>query len=133
MTYLTLREKNPLDGLFEDFWTLPSRGAAASAWAPATDIDENDDHFLLTVEVPGVKREDIAIELEKDVGRIRGGRKDEERKGLYAERRWGNFERTFSLPAHVDAQKIEAKLENGLLFVKVPKAEIAKPRQIEIK
>ena len=131
MTYLTLNHKAPLDRLFDDFWGFPA-ASGAPAWSPAADIDEADGHYLLTVDVPGMKRDDIHIEVDGERILVTGERKAEEKRGLYSERRFGKFERAFALPTHVDTTKIEAKYEDGVLSVYVPKAESAKPRQIKI-
>jgi HSP20 family protein len=131
MTYLTLRNKAPFERLFDDFWNLPA--ARESNWAPAADIFEEDTHFLLALEVPGVKRDDIKIEVEGDRVVISGERKaTDDKRSLYGERRFGSFERAFTLPANADSTKIEAKYEDGVLSVVVPKAEAAKPRVVKV-
>jgi HSP20 family protein len=131
--------RREVDRLFDDFWLLPSLGAAAErapAWAPATEIDERDDHYLLSIEVPGMKREELRIEAVDDQLVVSGERKLEERRegkgSRYSERRFGRFRRAFTIPSHVDAGKIEAQYEDGILKIYVPKAEAAKPRQIRI-
>lgn len=105
-------------------------------WSPPVDVEETGDELILTAELPGMKHEDIDIELEDGVLTIQGEkkeqRKDEGTQGLLYERRWGSFTRRFTLPRAVDAGNITANFENGILTVRVPKAEEAKGRKIEI-
>lgn len=136
MTYLTLRNneraayRNDLGRLFGDFWALPTQQTAT--WAPHADIDEEEAFYSLSLDLPGLKKEDLTIEVEQDQVVVSGERKPPEKRGLYSERKYGKFQRTFTLPTHVDTAKIEAKFEDGVLRVKVPKAETAKPRQVKI-
>jgi HSP20 family protein len=139
MTYLTLRNnehatyQQDLNRLFGDFWALPSQQKQQqAAWAPHADIDEEEAHYTLSLDLPGLAKEDLAIEVSEDQVVVSGERKAPEKRGLYSERRYGKFQRTFTLPTHVDTAKIEAKFEQGVLRVKVPKAESAKPRQVKI-
>jgi HSP20 family protein len=105
-------------------------------WAPAVDVEETPNELVLAAELPGVRQEDIDIELEDGVLTIQGEKKEEEKQegtqGLLYERRWGSFTRRFTLPRAVDANGITATYENGILMVRVPKAEEAKGRKIEI-
>ena len=113
-------------------------GVAGSSdlWAPAVDVEETPNELILAAELPGLKREDIDIELEDGVLTIQGEKKEEEKQegtqGLLFERRWGSFARRFTLPRAVDPNGITATYENGILTVRVPKAEEAKGRKIEI-
>ena len=105
-------------------------------WAPAVDVEETPNELVLTAELPGLRQEDIDIELEDGVLTIQGEKKEEEKQegtqGLLYERRWGSFTRRFTLPRAVDANGITAHYDNGILMVRVPKAEEAKGRKIEI-
>lgn len=109
---------------------------ASDLWTPAVDVEETADELLLTAELPGMSRDDIDIELEDGVLTIQGEKKEEQkqegRQGLLYERRWGSFTRRFTLPRAVDASSITARYENGILAIRVPKAEEAKGRKIEI-
>jgi HSP20 family protein len=114
-------------------WPSPLREAAG--WSPLVDIEEIDDAYVVEAELPGVQRQDVNVEL---VGReltITGEIKERERKGTLRRRarRTGRFEYRVSLPDQVDAEKIDAKLAEGVLTVRVPKSERAPRRQIEIK
>jgi HSP20 family protein len=114
---------------------LPS-SLTASWFSPKTDVYEEDDHILLEMDIPGFHQEDLNITVENNVLTVSGERKpDEERKqDRYQrnERFFGSFSRTFTLPATVDPDHIEAKYENGVLYLTMPKKAEAKPRQIKI-
>jgi HSP20 family protein len=107
------------------------------AWAPTVDIIENDSAYLVTAELPGVRKEDIHITLEEGVLTIAGERKQEQtekaRKFHRVERSYGSFTRSFRLPDNIDAEKIEARFRDGVLAVAVAKSETARPRHIEVR
>lgn len=103
---------------------------------PAVDIAEDDQNITLQAEIPGVKMEDLKITLENNVLTIAGERKfkEEEKKENYhrIERRYGKFTRSFTLPTGVNAEKVNAVFENGILNITLPKREEFKPKQITI-
>jgi len=103
---------------------------------PPVDIAEDDHNITLQAEIPGVKMEDLKITLENNVLTITGERKfkEEEKKENYhrIERRYGKFTRSFTLPTGVDAEKVNAVFENGVLNITLPKREEFKPKQITI-
>ena len=103
-------------------------------WAPLADLSETDDAYLVEVELPGVKRDDVTIEWSESHLTIQGEVKEKEREGLlrHRTRRVGRFAYRVTLPRHVDADKIEANLDEGVLTVRVPKSETNKPRRITI-
>lgn len=105
-------------------------------WTPPVDIVENENELLLTADIPGVRMEDIDIKLEEGTLSISGSRKfeSEKKEGGYhrIERAYGQFQRAFSLPDSVDAEKVTAAFDNGVLRVTLPKKEIAKPRTIKV-
>ncbi len=107
-----------------------------NAWNPSTDIIETKEAYLFKIELPGFKREDVAIEFNSDTLSIRGERKQEEdvKKGNChrIERSYGSFQRSFSLPKNIDAKRIEATLNDGLLVLSVPKREEAQTKAIQI-
>jgi|ERR1043166_1269667 HSP20 family protein len=108
-----------------------------SGWLPTVDLYEDRDHLVLKAEIPGMKKEDIEISLHGDVLTLSGERKEEEEwekaETYRAERFLGKFQRTFTLPVTVDASKVQASYKDGILTVTLPKAEEAKPKQIEVK
>lgn len=104
---------------------------------PAIDIQENGDKFELTAELPGVDKKDVNISVNEDVLTISGEKKKtvekEDAQCYRSERMFGKFERSFRLPDEVDQDKIEAKYENGILHLTIPKTEESKPKEREIK
>jgi HSP20 family protein len=113
----------------------PSR--AGADFAPPVDVHEEKDAYVLRAELPGIKREDIEISLEENVLTIKGERrfeKQEEGKRYHrVERSYGSFVRYFQLPKMVDAEHVEASLQDGVLSVRVPKQELVKARKIDVK
>jgi HSP20 family protein len=111
--------------------------AATTAWAPALDISERKDAYLVTVELPGLKPEDLDITMEDGLLTIQGERQftseSSEQQFHRVERRYGAFRRAITLPAHVMAEGIQASFEDGVLQILVPKAEEAKPKRIQVR
>ena len=105
-----------------------------TSWAPAVDIEETDDAFLVEADLPGVKRDDVTVELQNNELRIHGEVKERERTGILRRRtrRTGQFDYRVVLPGEVDADNVEANLQEGVLRVKVHKTGHARPRRIEI-
>ncbi|PYO84525.1 MAG: molecular chaperone [Gemmatimonadetes bacterium] len=115
-------------------WQL--RDSATAAWVPPVDILEEADAIRIMAEVPGIDPKDVKISVEGNVLTIHGTKQQiaeerTERVHRY-ERTYGAFERTFTLPATVDANNIKAGYEHGVLTVTLPKVEQAKPRQIAV-
>jgi HSP20 family protein len=104
------------------------QGQGGRVWAPALDISERKDAYVVTVEVPGVNSDDLDITLEDGLLTIQG-----EQQFHRVERRYGSFRRSITLPSQVQADAIEASFENGVLEVVVPKAEEAKPKKITVR
>lgn len=134
-TYLT---REPFYRLFDTFFGGEHTGESlpAEAWNPPVDIQETDNGYRLQAELPGLTKDDIQITLENNVLRLSGERKFEKdvKKENYhrIERSYGRFSRSFALPQQVDSEKVEAKFENGVLTLTVPKSEKARPRRISI-
>jgi HSP20 family protein len=128
--------REPLFRLFDTFFSDNGEELAGRTWTPPVDIQETDDAYRIHAELPGLTREDIQITLENNVLRLSGERKFEKdaTKENYhrIERTYGTFTRSFALPTQVSPEKVEAKFDNGVLSVTVPKAEQAKPRRIVI-
>ncbi len=112
---------------------IPRKG---SSWTPSVDIHETEDSFVLSVELPGVRKEDVILEVKDSVLSIRGERrqgKEVTEKSVHRiERRYGEFSRAFNVPSNVDASRVKAACKDGVLQVTLPKVEDAKPRQINI-
>ena len=131
---VTERVRRMLEQTFGGFgW--PSQQMEREGWSPLVDIEETDDAYVLEAELPGVKREDVNIELVGNELLVNGELKEREHKGTVRRRsrRTGRFEYRVSLPAQVDPDKIEASLTEGVLSVRVPKSERAQRRRIEVK
>ena len=107
------------------------------SWLPAVDVRESDDQFVFTAELPGLGKKDVSITIENKVLTVSGERtfegKKENQNYHRIERSYGTFARSFTLPHEVDQEKIEATFENGLLTIRIPKAEEVKPHRIQIK
>jgi HSP20 family protein len=111
-------------------------GTFASTWVPAVDIYETPDSVVLQAELPGLRKDDIDIQVRDNILTLRGERRSEkevtQENYLRVERAYGGFQRAFTLPAPVQADKIRAVFKDGVLEVNVPKAEEAKPKQIRV-
>ncbi|HET7212165.1 MAG TPA: Hsp20/alpha crystallin family protein [Terriglobia bacterium] len=106
------------------------------AWVPAVDIYETDDSVVLKAELPGINPDDVEIRVEDSTLYLKGERKFEKEvkeENLHrVERSYGTFARTFALPNTIDADKVKAEYQNGILTLTMPKHEEAKPRTIKI-
>ena len=104
---------------------------------PAMDVYETDEKVVVAVELPGIKAEDVEVSVEDSTLTVSGKREfaSEVTEESYhrIERRYGSFSRAVSLPPQVDTAKVEARFEDGILIVEVPKVEKAKPKKIQIK
>ncbi len=108
----------------------------AGQWAPRVDIRETDDALLVQAELPGIEKKDIHLEVKDGILTLSGERryeKDVKEENVHrVERAYGKFFRSFSLPTNVDADKVNAAMKNGVLEVRLPKRESAKPKAIAI-
>jgi HSP20 family protein len=104
-------------------------------WSPLVDIEETDDAWIVEIELPGVKRHDVKVEVRDSELAISGEIKERERKGILRRRtrRTGRFDYRVTLPGQADADNIAATLVDGVLTVRVPKPEQARPRPIEVR
>jgi HSP20 family protein len=111
-------------------------GNGTSAWLPPVDITETEDALVLTFDLPGLKEEEIQVELDDNVLTVSGERqrKHEAKQDDYYryERRFGSFSRSVALPSGVKDDQIEAKYDNGVLEIRVPKPEQYKPKRIQV-
>jgi HSP20 family protein len=126
--------RDEIDRLFE---APLARTSEFLGWAPAFDVYEEKDNFVVKAELPGMKKEDISVSLQDGSLIISGERKSEtksEGAEVYrAERYVGKFQRSVTLPTPVTAGKVTAEYKDGILTVTLPKSEEAKPKQIEVK
>jgi HSP20 family protein len=123
-----------MDRLMNGVWS-PAGGGKGGAWLPVADIEETDDAWVIEAELPGVNRKDVNVEMRDSEVIISGEIKEKERKGVLRRetRKTGEFEYRVTLPGDSDAEHIDANLHDGVLTVRVPKTEQAKPRRIEVK
>jgi HSP20 family protein len=133
-----------LEDLFEGFEPEPGmptlwhdHHGLEIEFMPPIDMTETPDAVVLTVEVPGITREDLQVSIENGILTLRGQKREEEREEGEQwhrfERRYGRFERHLRLPEYVDPERVEARYENGVLRLQLPKTKEGKERRIEIK
>jgi HSP20 family protein len=130
---LASMEIDRLNRMFTDFWNE----GFSRAWVPAVDIYETDAHELvMKAELPEMKREDINVTFENNVLTLKGERRVEQetrRENFQRmERQYGSFSRSFTLPATVDGTKISASYKDGVLTIRLPQRDEAKPKQIAV-
>ena len=131
---MTLREA--MDRLFDDAFTRPL--SLRDGWSvPAIDMYQTDDEIIVRAALPGIKADQVQINVTGEILTLKGDVKHEEDKKEKAwhihEQRWGSFERSLVLPTEVVADKAKAEFENGILTITLPKADEVKPRVINIK
>lgn len=126
---------------FDDLWRTPKTTTLYgqsdfAGFTPAVDVHETSDFYLVSVDVPGIAQKDIQVSLANGRLTVTGERKQEERKEdkmfKRYERSYGKFQRSFQLPQDIDENKVQARTENGVLEIMIPKSEVAKPRSIHI-
>ena len=144
MSFMTKFERwDPFDELttlrnrMDRLWTrFGAEERPLADWSPTSDVLETKDEIMIQCELPGIDEKNIDIAIEAGVLTIRGERKAEqetEEKGYRrVERSYGTFLRSFTLPPNIDAEKIAARFDNGLLEVHMPKKESAKPRSVKV-
>lgn len=123
--------------VFDEAWNRRAGALTGAAWAPPVDIYETDEHALVVAaELPGLRREDIHVTVENGTLTIQGERKfcPEVRKDQVhrRERLYGEFSRSFTLPAEVDTEHVSAEYRDGALLIKLPMREEAKPKQVPV-
>jgi HSP20 family protein len=130
------QEMNRLFGSAFDTQGGLANGGAASRWIPPMDVVEDDEHFVVRADLPGVEEKDVNVELEDNVLTISGERKsdvEERKEGYYRiERAYGAFSRSLTLPEGIDPEGVKASFSNGVLEVRIPKPEERKPRKVAI-
>lgn len=138
-----LSTRSPLSNLRDHFGRLFDVAFSAPTaesfgdWSPALDASEDKDKYVVSLEIPGLKKEDINVVVHDGVLTVSGERKSEKnvKEGVVhrTERYYGKFSRSVSLPSAVKADQVSASYKDGVLTVEVPKADEAKPKSIEIK
>jgi HSP20 family protein len=135
-----LSTQREINRMFDSFFREGAReddGLASCAWTPAVDLVDQDNAFVVKMEVPGVERGDVKITVENGMLTVRGEKKQQkeskEKRFHRTERTFGSFQRSFSLPGSVNTDRVEAALQDGILTVTLPKAEGARTREIDVK
>jgi HSP20 family protein len=128
-----------MNRIFNEFFrggTGGEQGWAAGAWTPPVDIYETDDALVLTAMLPGVSKDEVSIEVHNNTLMLRGERKPasavSDERYYRRECVYGPFQRSFVLPATVDQNQVQATYHDGILELRLPKSEAAKPRRIAI-
>ena len=131
-----------MEHTFEDVFGRPfypvawGRLPEIRAWSPPLEVYERDDEYVVRAELPGMKKEDIDVSMTESTLTIKGERKasEEAEKASYqlCERCYGSFERSITFPTDVDASKVMASYDNGILELRIPKVPEAKPKKVEI-
>ena len=125
--------QSEVNRVFDAFF---GNGAPRRRWVPAMDLVETDDNLVLRADLPGLSRDDVEIEIKDGVLTVSGERKaehEEKSEGFYrVERTFGRFSRSLSLPEGINADRVAADFEDGVLEVRIPKPEARKPHRVEI-
>lgn len=141
MNYLTRTEpfrtfRREFDRLFEDVLPTLQEEEPAAMWMPRLDLTETNDAFVVRMDLPGLNNEDIRVDVQRNRLTVRGERtaetRDETENVVRMERTYGTFYRALTLPDNVLTDEIDATFENGVLTLRLPKAEESKPRRIEV-
>ena len=128
--------QNEVNRVFDAFFGGGSGGSRTRRWVPAMDLVETDDHLVLRADLPGLRKDDVELEVKDGVLTISGERKaehEEKSEGYYrVERAFGHFSRSLTIPDGVDADAIAADFADGVLEVRIPKPAERKPHRIAI-
>jgi len=125
-----------MNRLFDEFFGERQTEMSECAWTPMVDVSETETELRIRAELPGLNHEDIEINLQDNVLTLKGEKKQEQKEETEnfhrIERCYGNFSRSFTLPANVKADAVQATFKNGILLITLPKTEEARPKKIEI-
>jgi HSP20 family protein len=131
--------QDEMNRMFEQFFrggTGEEAGWGVRTWAPPVDIYETDDALVLKAELPGISKDDVSVEIHQNTLSLRGQRKHEaevkEDRYHRVERAYGTFQRSFVLPTMVDQKHVQATYKDGILELRLPKSEAAKPKRVAI-
>jgi len=129
--------RNAMDRAFGEAFEFPRQWERQATWGPALDVVEKDDSYIVKASVPGVAPEDVEITLTDNVLMIKGETKEDKEGNQenyhVRERHYGSFVRSITLPTTVEADKVEAVNEHGVLILTLPKSEAVKPKKITVK
>ena len=147
MTHLTTRRPmrnlfnlhNEMGRIFGDAFGSQEGGTDTEEtyWIPTVDISETENGYEIRAELPGVSEDDVNVSVTDNLLTVKGEKRQEKEtqgKNYHrVERRYGSFQRSFTLPRHIDSSGINAEFKDGILTLGIPKAEVAKPTEISIK
>jgi HSP20 family protein len=130
------RLQSDFETLWEEFSGMESRLSSELEFSPKCELSEESGNYMVKFDMPGVKREDVKIELNENQLTVSAERRHEEKseskKDHYSEISYGSYERVFSLPTPVDEKKADAKFDNGVLTIMLPKSQSNKAKQIAV-
>lgn len=131
------RLQDDFNRLFEELAeTRPRFGFATNEFSPSCEMDEDKSNYIMKFDMPGVKKEDVKVELDGNVLSVSAERREEKKteskKSHYSEISYGSYHRTFTLPSSVDEKKVDAKFDNGVLTLTMPKSETSNLKQIAV-
>jgi len=128
--------RRELSRLFDDFFSISPSTLSKNGWMPTVDVEEDDKAIHVKAELPGIEEKDLRVTLENRLLTISGEkteeRKEENKRYMVSERRFGSFQRSITLPEEADSKGIEAKFKNGILSIEIPKLESTRPKKIKI-
>ena len=128
--------QNRVNSLFQDYGRSNDELTTSGSFVPAVDVYEDEHKVVLKLEVPGVKEQDLDVQVENQTLTVRGQRsfeKEEKEENFQRiERRYGSFSRSFTLPITINTESVNASYENGVLKIELAKREEAKPKQIKV-
>jgi len=133
--------RREMDRFFDELtpfsWMRETNGGSRmDVWAPNTDMSEDENEYVIKMDIPGMTKDDIEVNFEDNRITIRGERSEEEKEEkkdyIRKERYKGSFYRSFTIPKTVDEDQIKAKFEEGVLKVNLPKAEVSKPKEVKV-
>ncbi|MFN3597445.1 MAG: Hsp20/alpha crystallin family protein [Rubricoccaceae bacterium] len=128
--------RRDIDRLFDELFSGGENGNVEQVWSPRTDLSETDEGYVIRMDVPGISREDISVDLHEGTLTVSGSRTSEHEekneKMHRVERFHGRFFRSFALPQAGDSERVSARLTDGVLTIEVPKREESRPRRIEV-
>jgi HSP20 family protein len=127
--------RREMERVFEEFMNRAPMAPRGDTWSPRVDIEETEDAWIVDADLPGAKRDDITVELQGDELAVHGEIKERERMGVLRRRTrmTGRFDFRVRLPGEIDEEALEAKLDDGVLTIHVPKSERTRRRRIEVK
>lgn len=129
--------RHEMNRLFDSFFKSDiESGEELSTWYPMVDVKETKDDFVVSVEIPGISKDDVKINVSENTLTIKGEKKQEKKEADHnfhrIERRYGSFQRSFTLPTQIEDGKVKASYKDGVLTITLPKKEEVKPKEIPI-